>query len=155
MDAATDLCEECKWWELNGYGSQRICETCSLRDDTLPVNNFPEDDNNDITFPDDAEPGEVNDVFANAIPWREVEQKLWLCVEYLIDVNTQFGPARIVGLQKRDGETIKACTTPIIGTALTKKEKNKESKNVFIRSMGKTLSKNKKISYYNFQLKLF
>ena len=123
--------------------------------DMMAVNNFPDDDDNAITFPDDDEAGEVNDEFANTIKWREVVQNVWLRVEYLIDVNTQFGPAVIVGLLKRDGETIKAWTTTIIGTALTEKEKKKENKNVFIKSTGKTLSKNKKNSYYNFQLKLF
>ena len=123
--------------------------------DMMAVNNFPDDDDNAITFPDDDEAGEVNDEFANTIKWREVVQNVWLRVEYLIDVNTQFGPAVIVGLLKRDGETIKAWTTMIIGTALTEKEKKKENKNVFIKSTGKTLSKNKKNSYYNFQLKLF
>ena len=123
--------------------------------DMMAVNNFPDDDDNATTFPDDDEAGEVNDVFANTIKWREVVQNVWLRVEYLIDVNTQYGPAVIVGLLKRDGETIKAWTTTIIGTALTEKEKKKENKNVFIKSTGKTLSKNKKNSYYNFQLKLF
>ena len=123
--------------------------------DMMVVNNFPDDDDNATTFPDDNEAGEVNDVFANTIKWREVVQNVWLRVEYLIDVNTQYGPAVIVGLLKRDGETIKAWTTTIIGTALTEKEKKKENKNVFIKSTGKTLSKNKKNSYYNFQLKLF
>ena len=123
--------------------------------DMMVVNNFPDDDDNAITFPDDNEAGEVNDVFANTIKWREVVQNVWFRVEYLIDVKTQFGPAVIAGLLKRDGETIKAWTTTIIGTALTEKEKKKENRNVFIKSTGKTLSKNKKNSYYNFQLKLF
>ena len=36
--------------------------------------------------------------FANTIKWREVIENVWLRVEYLVDVNTQYGPAMVVGL---------------------------------------------------------
>ena len=39
--------------------------------DMMAVNNFPVDDDNAITFPDDDEAGEVGE-FANTIKWREV-----------------------------------------------------------------------------------
>ena len=114
--------------------------------DMMAVNNFPVDDDNATTFPDDDEAGEVNDVFANTIKWREVVQNVWLRVEYLIDVNTQFGPAVIVGLLKRDGETIKAWTTTIIGTALTEKEKKKEKqKHVYKEHRKNTIKKQEKL----------
>ena len=133
-------------------------KTLNRRDDTQPINNrnnndLPVDDDN-VEFPDDDESSEANDLFTNAIPWREVPQNVWLRVYYIIDVTTQYGPGNIVGLRKRDGEVIKAWTTSIIGAAVKRKDKNKESKNLFIKSLGKTQSKKRKTYYYNFQVKL-
>ena len=163
---ANDQCQQCKWWQENGDGSQMICDICSPSSDydddgdnkTINNNNnnntFPNDENA-VEFPDDSEPGEANDGFNNAVSWREVPLQTWLRVDYIHEVTTQYGPANIVELRKRDGEEIKAWTTSIIGAALTKNDKNKEGKNLFIKSVGKTLSKKRKTHYYNFQLKLF
>ena len=136
------------------------CNTCGedfSRTDSLTRHRkrkFPCEENGYRKFPDDDEAGDV-DEFANTIKWREVIENVWIRVEYLLDVNTQYRPAVVVGLLKRDGETIRAWTTTLIGQVLTEKEKKKGSKNVYIKSTGKKLSKNEKKSYYNFQLKLF
>ena len=80
--------------------------------DTMPINNnnnFPVDDDDAITaFPDDDEAGD-EEGFANIIKWCEVIENVWLRVEHLVDVNTQYGPAVIVELLKRDGEKKKCC----------------------------------------------
>ena len=123
--------------------------------DMTVINNFPVDDDDAITaFPDDDEAGDEEE-FANTIKWREVIENVWLRVEHLAYVNTQYGPAVIVELLKRDGGKMRAWTTKLIGEALTEKEKRKEDKNLFIMSKGKKFSKNEKNTYYNFQLKLF
>ena len=70
---------------------------------------FPPDDGVIVSYPNDDESGDST--FENAVPWRDVDRNQWLRINASFHVNTTYGPASIVSLQKRDDITIKVWTT--------------------------------------------
>ena len=132
MDASKTMCNQCKWWEENGDDSQRICKVCTA-DRKL---NFPSDDVEEamVVYPNDDEPGDNDNIFKNAVPWRDVEQDIWLRVTETCNVKPTHGPSTIVLLQKRDGILTKAWTTNIISRAILAKESTKgDKKNLLLK----------------------
>ena len=105
-----------------------------------------------VNYPNDDESGDST--FENAVPSRDVDRNHWLRINASFHVNTRYGPATIVTLQKRKGITIKAWATNTIAKALTTKESVKGEKNHFIKSPNLKKGKYNKNSYYNFQSKL-
>ena len=86
MDASKTMCNQCKWWEENGDGSQRICEVCTAEGKL----NFPSDDAEEamVVYPNDDESGDKDNIFKNAVSWRDVEQDIWLRVTETCSVKT-------------------------------------------------------------------
>ena len=144
-----------------------------INNQSTRLNDFLDDDDDDVRnnnnnnndFPDDDDEGDVRKVVQDAIPWKEVPQKTWLRLIYkFINIETRYGPATILELQKRDGTLLKAWTTNLIASAIAKKEEEEEAhqetnsdrrRRIYIKSMGMVESKKNKTMYFDFQLKLF
>ena len=141
-----------------------------INNQSIRLNDFLDDDDDDVRnnnnnndFPDDDDEGDVRKVVQDAIPWKEVPQKTWLRVIYkFINIETRYGPATILELQKRDGTLLKAWTTNLIASAIAKKEEEAHQetnsdrrRRIYIKSMGMVESKKNKTMYFDFQLKLF
>ena len=141
-----------------------------INNQSTRLNDFLDDDDNDVRnnnnnndFPDDDDEGDVRKVVQDAIPWKEVPQKTWLRLIYkFINIETRYGPATILELQKRDGTLLKAWTTNLIASAIAKKEEEAHQetnsdrrRRIYIKSMGMVESKKNKTMYFDFQLKLF
>ena len=118
-------------------GTQKLCKYCTP--DTAVE--FPHEDEAIVTYPNDDESGDST--FENAVPWRNVDRNQWLQFKATYHVNTMYGPATIVTLQKRDGVVIKGWAINIIAKAMVAKESVKGEKILFIKSLslkkGKTI----------------
>ena len=77
-----------------------------------------------VNYPNDDESGD------------HVDRNHWLRINASFHVNTTYGRATIVKLQKRNAITIKAWTTNTIAKALTTNQSVKGEKNLFIKSLG-------------------
>ena len=135
------LCEQCIWWLENGDGSHRLCTIChpeyASKQSTSSAAAISQHDaiiypSDDIKFPDDNEVGDDDNMFTNAIPWRDVRQNVWLHVTDINNVNTVHGRSMIVTLRQRgnDDEIIRAWTTNIIAAAISKKEKQQSPQRI-------------------------
>ena len=116
MDSSIRMYDSCKWWKENGDGTQKVCKVCTPD----IAGELPPDDEAMVNYPNDDESGDST--FENAVPWRDVDRNQWLRINASFHVNTTYGSAKIVTLQKRDGITIKAWTTNTIAKALTAKK---------------------------------
>ena len=139
----------CKDWQENGDGSQFICDICHNEPEEEVVNV------NDVEFPDDTDDADDDkSELEDIIPWREVPLMKWQRVIKTLKINTVNGPAIILTLQTRKDAIYQAWATKLIGEKITIKEKEKDNKNLFIKSMGKRNCKNSKQFYYDFRCKI-
>ena len=116
------MCDSCKWLKENGDGTQNISEDCTPD----IAGEFPPVDEVMVNYPNDDESGDGT-AFSNAL-WRDVDRNNWLRINASFPVNTTYGPATIVTLQKRSGITIKAWTMNTIAKTLTAKESLKKAR---------------------------
>ena len=125
-------------------------------------------DNAGAMFPDDSVAGEKMHVSQSEeddelIPWREVPERVWLRIINHRNATTKKGVVKIITLQKRDGSTIKAWTSPYItrcvDTSITNranKDLVRDATHLYIMSLGKepcAIDNTK--SFFNIQLKHF
>ena len=78
----------------------------------------------------------------------------WQRVIKTLTINTVHGAAMILTLQTRKGPIYQAWATKMISEKIVMKEKEKDNKNLFIKSMGKKDCKNSKNFYYDFRCKI-
>ena len=115
----------------------------------------------DSTFPkDDTFP--QNDDDKDTIRWRDVPRHAWLRIIHTREVIVEGHPIKIITLRRQDRRTYTAWSTEIISKAIDRhliehaEEQDRESKKLYIKSLGKTASKsNPTYAYYNFKLKLY
>ena len=114
---------------------------------------FPvEDDVVDCNFPKDDDDGDEEAL--NAIPWRDVTLNEWYRVLGTHSIKTVHGDAKILQLQKKDGNVYRVWATQVIAQSIVMKEKEQGRLNLFIKSKGKKDCKKSNKFYYDFRFKI-
>ena len=125
-------CGECKWWEENGDGSQRVCgcvEVESAVKVTRRESNggggacaFPDDtDDDDVrhaAFPDEDDDGDDE---MKAMPWRDLRKFTWYRIVNVVSIRTANGPARVLKLEDKENNLFRVWATKIIAEKMDEK----------------------------------
>ena len=105
-------------------------------------------------FPEDSIAGESD--FSDVQKWIDLPLNIWYKVIGITLVNSLHGRSYVITVGDREGNNMRYWTTQLIGDEIEKKFLLKQpDKNLFVKSLGKTLNMRQTNSYYNFDLILY
>lgn len=149
-------CSECRWWEENGDGSQRLCICMEEEEGVTTVSSDERLTGKTKNTTSTKRPFMVSNQFdrlagdkmkRKLMPikkWRElIVNKVFRVIklhDIMVNIKDHQELAHYVEMEEENGNLLNAWLTPIIFEELSKYDLNKDD--TYIKPLGKTMSKN-------------